>query len=80
MRALHSICLSHFYGFIDYYRERFLIGLTTALKKPMKVESIAESRVMNSLRIDLKVNVNYEIKLRRLSRLIRLRKLMNLGL
>ncbi len=46
----------------------------------MKVEGIAESRVMNSLRIDLKVGINYEVKLRRLNRLIRLRKLMNLGL
>ncbi|ADN51202.1 hypothetical protein Vdis_1830 [Vulcanisaeta distributa DSM 14429] len=80
MRVLHSICLNHFYGFIDYYRERFLIHLITALKKPMNVESIAESRVMNSLRIDLKVSINYEVKLRRLSRLIRLRKLMSLGL
>lgn len=79
MRVLHSICLNQFYGFIDCYRERFLIGLDAALKKAMKAESLAESRVANSLRIDLKVRVNYEAKLRRLSRLIRLRKLMNLG-
>ncbi len=79
MRVLHSICLNHICGFIDYYRERFLIYLITALKKHMNVESIIESRVMNSLRIDLKVSNNYEVKLRRLSKLIRLRKLMNLG-
>ncbi len=80
MRVLHSICLNHFYGFIDYYRERFLMHLITALKKPMNVENVIESRIINSLRIDLNVGINYEVKLRRLNRLIRLRKLMNLGL
>lgn len=54
--------------------------LITALKKPMNVENVIESRIINSLRIDLNVGINYEVKLRRLNRLIRLRKLMNLGL
>jgi hypothetical protein len=47
----------------------------------MKLEATIESRVMNTLKVTLNAKGSeYEIKIQRLSRLVRLRKLMNLGL
>ncbi|BDR91134.1 hypothetical protein Vsou_02270 [Vulcanisaeta souniana JCM 11219] len=46
----------------------------------MNVEEVIESRVINSLKINLKLGGNYEVKMQRLRRLIRLRRLVNLGL
>jgi|GEM_PF-1273063 len=47
----------------------------------MKLEATIEGRVMNTLKVTLNAKGSeYEIKIQRLSRLVRLRKLMNLGL
>jgi hypothetical protein len=47
----------------------------------MTLESTIEAKAINMFRINLKVdNENYSIKMQRLNRLVKLRKLMDLGL